>query len=651
MARARANSGTVIPDHKVSEFFGMNTEVLDIKTLKDGWSPDSLNWITGTEKDNISLRRGTSLLGQTRNTGTGKITGLGVGTRDDGTEVPFFSYARKVKYYDSATDDTVEVGSNLLPAAADGEEVSIFPYQNLAGAFVYLSSVNSSVYKIPVANPGSAVDQSMTDYKGFLKFGQSRSILFNRKGSNGFTDTNGLYMSWVDAPNLGNTAPFAQVTAESVGSSGSTHYTFTLATVSGKKTAVQVQISATVAAGDEIFLDDKSGNLVSNYGGTGTVNYATGAVDVTFSDVTTGGVEADYYTEDATDHGVLDFDFSGTRVAGEGRYFKQFDGGGKLNSVFSLANVFYSFHEKKTWQTTIPTDDDDQGATPATNLTFREDMGVSYPYSVYGGTENIWFINNANPTEPQVYKLQPYTGATVANIAKPQLISDALNLSGFQFDYAVIYEWGIYVLLCCQQIRNGVADAYNSRTFLYNTKSKTWDLLDYPCSKLIKYAGTLVAGDPLTNNVFTLFSGFDDDGALIYNYWTSGATNHSAEGQKVHNRMKIEGLIQTSQNIEVYESYGGAWIKIFTIQGTGSYVDSSKSIAVGSFVVGSKVVGGGGTVFANPFEIEFPVNSPRYEYVRVKFQATDGGYAQINNYEFKDIRYKGHRSLPERTIN
>ena len=646
-----ATSRGIIPDHTITKFYGMNTEISDIKAMPDGYTPDSLNWITGSDNDMIMLRRGTALLGKTRETGAGKITGLGIGTRYDGKEVPFFSYARKIKYYDDALDDTVEVGTDILPEAADGDEVSIFAYQNLAGAFVYCSSINSSVYKIPVANPGNAVDQLMTEYKGFLKFGQSRSFLFNRKGESGYVDKTNLYASWVDGVSLAS-KPFTHTTGEVVGALGSINYTYTLSAITGKKTACQVTITATVAAGTETFVDDKNGNLLSNYGGTGTVNYSTGEIDITFSDITTSQVTADYYEEDATDNGVLDFSFADTRVAGTGRFYSQFDGGGSLNAMFPLSNVFYSFHTLKTWQTTIPTDDDDQGSTPGSNLPFREKMGVSYPYSAFGGATGIWYINNSNPNRPEVYQLQLFTGATSANIAAPVLISKALNLSQHAFDVAVIREWGIYVCLCFQQIRNGITDEFNSRMFLFNKKTGAWDLLDYPCSRLDEYEGTLISGDPLTNNVFTLFSGFDDDGSLIPNYYTSGYTNHGITGQKVHNRMVFDGLIQSAQNIDVSLSYdGGAFVKIFTIQGTGSYVDTGKSIAVGAYVEGSKIIGGGATVFANPFQIEFIVNSPRYEYVRVKLEATGGGYAQINLYRYKDIRYKGVRSMPERTIN
>lgn len=639
---------------------GNNTELSDIKSIPDGFSPDSLNWITGPEKDMIALRRGTNLLGTTRSEDTDGITGLGVGTKDDGTQVPFFSYARKVKYYDSVTDDTAEVGTNLLPAAADGDEVSIAPYQNLAGTFVYISSINSSIYKIHVANPATALDQTGSNagdnYRGVLKFGQSRAILFNRKGNSGVRDATGLYMSWVDKASVTSVAPFTSK-SESFANPGVALFTCVLASVTSPNTCFLVAFSATVDDADpfatdptETWSDDRMGNLVSNLGGTGTVNYATGAISATFSNVITSGVTVTYYLEDATSNGVIDFSFNATtRVTGTGRYFKQFDGGGPLNSVFPLGNVFYGFHTLKTWQTTIPSDDDDAGATASTNLPFREKMGVTYPYSAFGGAEAIYFINNSNPTQPEVYELRLFTGATAANIAAPTLISKPLNLSAYAFDKSVIFEWGNYVLLCFQQVRNGTTDAFNSRMFIYNKRSGTWDFLDYPASRLAEYAGTLIAGDPLSNNIFTLFSGFDDDGSIITNYWTSGQTNLKSPGQKVTNRMVVDGLIVASQNIEVSLSYdGGNFTKVFTIEGTGTYVDSGKSISVGSVTEGSKIVGGGATVFANPFEVEFPVNSAHYEYIRIKFEATGGGWAQINSYEFKDNRFKSLRVLPAR---
>lgn len=642
----------IIPSHRVSNFFGLNTLISDIYSMPDGFSPDELNWMAGDEKDCIILRRGTALLGKTRSALTSGVQGLGVATKTDGSQVPFFVAGTKLKYYDEATDDTVEVtdartsATDIIPTAASNDFFAIYPYQNLAGNFCYVCSPNSPGFKVHAANPANGVSQGLTNYKGYTKFGQSRSLMFNRKGTNGYIDKNGLYMSYLDKVSLGD---YTQVTGEAVGSLGSKTYTHTLVQATGVRTAMQIVVTATVTAGTETFLDDGNGGLLSNYGGTGTVNYATGAISVTFSDTTTGAVTCSYYYEDATSKGVLDYSIDmsgtgGTRVAGSGRYFSQFDGGGPLNSVYPLADIFYSFHTIKTWQTRIPTDDSDSGSTPSSNLPFREKMGVTNPFSAFGGTDGIYYINNANPNRPEVYVLRLYTGATSANIAAPKLLSAQLNLSQFVFDKAVIFEWGNYVLLALQQMRNGATDSFNSRMLIYNKKTGTWDMLDYPASCLAEYMGTLIAGDPLTGNVFTLFSGFDDDGSLIPNYWTSGYSNLGFPGIKKTRRMTIGGLIQKSQQIKVSIALdGGNFVDVFTIDGAGSYVDTGKTIAVGSTVMGSKLVGGGTTVYANPFEVEFPLETDRYEYMRIRFEALSGGYAQINFYDPKWTVIKGFR--------
>jgi hypothetical protein len=108
----------MIPDYTVSEFKGLNTVIKDTKTLKPGVATDSKNWLTAKYGDHIELRRGTALLGQTRFSGAGKITGLGVGLRYDGVQIPRWSRGRKVEYYNAATDDRAETGSDILPAVA-----------------------------------------------------------------------------------------------------------------------------------------------------------------------------------------------------------------------------------------------------------------------------------------------------------------------------------------------------------------------------------------------------------------------------------------------------------------------------------------------------------------------------------------------------
>lgn len=623
-----------IQDFTVTQFPGMNTAIPDLYTLKKGVSPDSLNWVTGKFGDSISLRRGQALLGQTRQTGAGKVTGLGVGIRYDGVQVPFYSHGRKVKYYDITTDDTIEIGSNLLPAGADGEDVWFAPYQNLGGSFIYYGSPNSSIYKTPVANPGNAVDQTVTDYRfGVAKISQNRMFAGQRKGTSSANfDRTGLYLSYVDKALLSS---YTQTTGENVGTGDGVQVTFTdtLADVTGKKTAMYIQATDTV----ETFIDDRNGNLIGSLGGTGTINYATGAISLTFNTAPANSqaITCSYYTEDSTSTGILDF--SGSSF-GQGAVYRQDDGGGSLMSIWAINNVEYCFHLLRTWQLTTATSASDV----STNLPYRN-VGIPYSRSAYPTPDGIVFADLSHPTEPKFRRLQIAPNTNNLTI-EPLSISDAINLTGHAFDYCVAFLWGEYEVFCVQEKINGTANTYNSIMYLRNIYSKAWDRVNFYASCLAEYNGTLIAGDPISNNIFTLFSGFDDDGDPIVNYWTDGDMNLGTDNLKVVHRMVVSGLIQTEQNLEVWLSFdGGSFVKYFTIEGDGEYVDQGTNTSIGSQTVGSQTVGGGAEVTAHPFEVDFPIHSDRFNTVRVKFVATDIGAVQVNEYTYKDIRDKGRR--------
>ena len=97
----------------------------------------------------------------------------------------------------------------------------------------------------------------------------------------------------------------------------------------------------------ETFVDDRNGNLIGSAGGTGTINYATAAFYVTFAVAPAGAqaITANYYTEDATDDGILDFDAS-AGGAGLGKVFRQ-DDGGELMGIGSFLGVDYWLHRQR----------------------------------------------------------------------------------------------------------------------------------------------------------------------------------------------------------------------------------------------------------------------------------------------------------------
>jgi hypothetical protein len=289
------------------------------------------------------------------------------------------------------------------------------------------------------------------------------------------------------------------------------------------------------------------------------------------------------------------------------------------------------------------------------NLPYRSNFGIPYWRAAYPTPDGILVLDNSHPAEPKVrfMEISPSVAALITIV--PESISDQLDLSPYGFGLSVARRWGDYDLIAFENVTNGVVDSVNTRMLVRNIFSGLWDLTDYSVSCLEEFNGTLIAGDSLSNNVFTLFSGTDDDGTNINNHWISKQFLF-AEGMKKLNRFILKGLIQSNQNIDVYFSYdSGEFVKTFTVQGNGSYVSTGSPQVVGANAVGSQVVGGGSgqgaPIIAYPYEVDFPIGSDQFEYVQVQFQANNIGYCSIDQFTFSDLRWKGRKSDPSRFIN
>ncbi len=619
-------------DYTVANFYGINSAIKDTKALKAGYSPDSLNWITSRENDSISLRRGYARLGLSEVTGNGKVTGIGVATGYSGDQQLWFSYGRKVKYYSATLDDVVEIGTDLLPVAADGENVWFEAYSGLGGPYMYFGSPNSSVYKSPVSSPGNAVDQATNNYRwGVFHVGQNRVFAGQRNGTvSGNNDPTGLYLSYIDKDQLSD---FTQVTGEAIAA-----FPHTLTAITGVRTAAYVSVTD----GVETFKDDRNGNLVGSAGGTGTVNYATGVIDLTWGAGSAGGaITCDYYHETSTSNGVLDFTGSGV---GQGKSFRQDDGGGNLMAIFNINTTQYCFHERRTWQFQSSLDD-----TESTNLPYRN-VGIPFPRAAWQTPDGIIFADLSRPNEPKYRRMAVLQGTDIQTI-EPKSISDALDLSPYVHDTCVAYRWGDYEIFCVQKRVLGVAEGFNSIMWVHNVVSDSWDKLDYYASCLTELNGSLIAGDSISNNIYTLFSGFDEDGGVIDNYWTSSILDLGIPNLKTCRRMVVEGLIQPDQQLAIDVSYnGGAWVTVFTVDGRASYVDTGIEISIGSRTVGTGVIGGGAEETASPYEVDFKLNSDRFTDVAVRLRALAVGFVSVNALTFKDIRNKGKKNIPARTL-
>lgn len=582
------------------------------------------NWLT--KGDKIELRRGSIILG-TEVSGSGKITGLGIGFQKDGTEVLYKTYDRKILYYDTDSEDWIEIGTNTLPVAASGEDISFASYQSLAGHQLWLSSENSSLYKIMTANKGSIADMSSTTYRGKIAIRYNRMWLWGRRD-----DKLGVYGSNVDDVE-GNAT---DVTGESIGVAGSLNYTGTLSFKAGgvKRTCFAVSFTD----GVETFTDNYDGTLTGSAAGSGTINYTTGGYSITFNSVAAGAVTADYSYEDSSSGGVADFSYGSPRTNGEGFVLDQSDGG-NLQTIFPIDEIQYCLHTKKTWMINLTADD-----TDATNQIFREKVGIPYWRAACPSGEGIYAIDDTDEEDTKIVLIRYAEGSEKL---EPKKISENINLNDYRFDYGTTIEWGDYVMFACRH----KSKSYNDTIFAYNKRYGSFDKLDYRVSCFAIYNGTLVAGDSISNNVYTLFSGLDDEESVISNYVETELSDLDIKRLKKCKKLGIQGQIGKQQKIKVSISLdNSAFVKVGEIDGGGSYVDRSQAINVGAYTLGRGEVGGGGSddnIPAYNYEREFSFNIDKFSQIKLKFEGLKIGYASVSKYIYKDIRQKQMR-LPKK---
>jgi len=599
-----------------------------------------LNWIfTGSKSkegvDKMELRRGYRLLGS--DVGVGKVTGLRQISKSDGTEVLYRTRARKLEYYDDDTEDWVEVGTNIFPVAASGEDMSIEPYDSLAGAAGYISSPNSSIYKIMPANPDSYVDLASTSHRGKIRINNNRMLLWNNLSSSKQKDNTGWWGSKIDKDIISD---YTAVVNEVVSSGDGVIKTFTGTLAFKAGGSKRSCFSVIFTDGTETFNDDYNGVLTGDQGGTGTINYISGTYSVTFNTAPvsgTGNITVNYSYEDPISGGIADFSYSVPRVAGEGFYIPHGEGAGHAMSSEFFDGVYYLFHEKKAWKLTITANDDD-----ASNLPYRQRVGVPNHRATAGVGEGIFYVDTSEEKVEDVVvrilELEKLSGSVIPNDVSPLILFE-----DYRFDDAVLKEWGDYIVLACR-----TSDATeNNRMFLWDRNLGVWsppqDLQAY-CIEI--YNGALVAGDSTTANAYELFSGFDDDESNIPNYVTMELTNLGVDGAKKTRRIVIEGEIQEDQTLKVYASYDrGDFVEIAEIDGKGSYVDIGSDILIGQTTLGQKAIGTGDVAFANHYKLETKINSDKYNDVQLKFEATGLGYVSVYFYQLKDNRYKGRKTI------
>lgn len=604
---------------------GLVNEIED-KSIPADAASNSLNWLT--LGDRIELTGGYNIVG-TEASGSGKITGLSVGEDVQGNPVAYRTRGQKLETYNTSTTAWDENGSNLLGSEANNEDIAIQHYTSIAGYFTYVSSPNSGLFKIhnsfPTGNKSLYV--SGTNFKGYIRVVENRMFAWN---------TSENFQNILNVSHRDTQDEYTSTTGEvlDTGDGLTAFFSGTLANITATRTVHAV----VVTDGTETFNDNRDGTLTGDAGGTGTINYTTGAIAVTFNTNVTNlqDITVDYDYEDSNVTGITNFNFTiPVRLVNESYFLPQSTGGDILN-ILPYNQEFYCIHEKNAWLHTMPADD-----LNPTNKVYREKVGMKNWRAAVATGDGIYYIDSSDPNTPRFKKLRINIQN---NLIEPEVISFNVDLTGYNFDQGVAFEFDDYILFSGRTTDS----TKNNRLFGYHKIYKSFDQLGYYVNNMANYNGELWAGDSATDNVQRLFTNFSANGSVINNYWEGNLSKLQVDELKKFKRLTIQGNIQKSQVVKVYLSYDrGTFQEIGEIGGDQSYVDVGSSVTIGSQQLGSSVVGGGSSssVQANNYIREFRVRSPKFDRAKIRLVAQNAGYVSVSMINYFDIKRYGQKNV------
>lgn len=597
-------------DNEINVFTKGVHNTLDDNVIPKDAASDSENWLTLDGR--IVLMSGRYRIGAEG--AVGGVYGQIFGYKVNGTKVHWRKIGTKIQYYNGTTwVDTVT-------GLTDGAEYTFSNYSSLAGTFTFAFGVDG-IYKMHNANPGSFINlyDAALNFKGHAFIDRGRTILWNRP-----EDKTGIYGSWIDRQ---DSTVYTSIAGEATVSLGGT-----LAFKAGDADRNCFGVQITLTGTGEVYRDNYDGTLTGSLGGTGTINYITGAYTVTNAGVGT----ANYQYENSNDDGLTDFTKSATRVAGEGFQFPQDEGGDAIQTVLiGQDGAYYSLKKQSVYRLELTAAD-----TNAENLVYRRDVGVPCLRSAVSTSKGIVFINTANAEKPELTILQRNP---LGDNIEPVVLFPHFQFSNYLYTDATLDTFDRYVLVSCRTLTATV----NDTILLCDIATGTVDPLSFNARTFAKDGSSLYLGSSASQTVYQLFSGFDDDGFAVSNYWISKGETYKTNRLKKYRKQRFSGRIDPDQYVEVYANYDDAgWQLIGTIRGDAGYVDPTTPEEVGNIIGGSQVGGDlATTVF--PFQMEMKLKVPKFQKRKLKIVAGGIGYIDFDNITDHDI-FTFENKLPKR---
>ena len=403
---------------EIKAFVSGTHNLIDSELIPADAASESIGWLTKDGRIELSYGR----QAQGAEGAAGKSYGEHTGYKTNGTSVRFRKVDTVVQYYDgSAWQDTI--------TGLTASDMTFTNYSSVSGNYVYVSSPDDGIFKIVTANPASYADvnDDAVNFKGYMIIDKARSILWGRTN-----DPTGLYGSYIDGQDSG---VYTTVSGEAVAAVESG----TLAFKAGGSTRSCFGVAITDTSSGEVFTDNYDGTLTGDSGGTGTINYMTGAFTITGQ---TGAGTADYQWEDSNANGVTDYTESATRAAGEGFNLRQDVGGDAIKLVVPYDGSYFSFKEKSVYRLTIDATD-----TNPVNEIVRTDIGVPSLRSAVGTGAGILFMNTGDPTKPMMHILKRNVVGDNFDVAP---LFSHFKFENYTYTDALLINWDDYIVVSCQ---------------------------------------------------------------------------------------------------------------------------------------------------------------------------------------------------------
>lgn len=601
-------------DKEISLFSKGVHNLLDAENIPAEAASDSLNWYT--QDGRVILINGKLIVGTVGV--AGQVTGEIFGYKADGTKVHFRKVGTKIQYLNSST------WTDIVTGLTSTAYYSFANYSSLAGTFTYAVGADG-IYKIHTANPGSYIDMydATKNFKGKAIIDKGRMIMWDLandktaiRGSKIDDTTDTTVTNEVLGTGDGTTTVFSGTLAFKAGNLKSTCYDIAITTNPSGVTAQDNNIGAFIASG-------------GTAGPTGTINYTTGAYSLTFPTAPAGGTQvlATYVHQNTNSGGVTDFTSSATRLAGEGFRIPQDEGGDAILNVLIGTGGYFSMKSQSTYLFYI--DDTD---LILTNNVYRKEVGLPAWRACISTDKGIVFINYSRPEKPEFTILQKNT---TGDAVEPFALFQHFKFSNYDFTDACLDTYDRYVVVAC---RTPGADA-NNIILLCDMVNQTVDITNYTARTFAKDAGNLFMGSSLSESVYQLFSGYDDDGYEIENEWSGKAETWGSNDLKKYRFMRLKGRIQPAQSFEVYVDYDNSGRQLVgTVLGTGSYVDTTSPQTIGSNMVGVAQVGGDQTTDIYPYYAQLRLKKvPKFRNRKITYKALGIGYVDVESHTDIDI--------------